>query len=50
MELLLWLHCSISGRYLLEYIIGTQWGGRVQGVGGWWKGREGREDIQGYVI
>jgi len=24
LEPLLWLHCSISGRCLLEYIIGTQ--------------------------
>jgi len=25
LEPLLWLHCSISGRCLLEYIIGTQY-------------------------
>ena len=24
LEPLLWLHCSVSGRYILEYIIGTQ--------------------------
>ena len=32
LEPLLWLHCSISGRCVLEYIIGTQsWGAVVTG-------------------
>ena len=30
LEPLLWLHCSISGRCLLEYIIGNQAVGHVQ--------------------
>jgi len=34
LEPLLWLHCSISGRCLLDYMIGTEWLWAL-----WWQGR-----------
>ena len=40
LEPLLWLHCSISGRFLLEYIIGTQFRSdcsQVDILGLWYK-------------